>query len=151
MLVACGDGTPPSAYKHPRDQFFAAVPLPFVNDDFEPCFRTNRGVPGRLADSECYRFAQPQRMRGVAVTGFETRRFYPARTTLPNPEERSEVWIGLEPQLLPQNVRGRCIKGCALYLDFVGRRTAVQGSYGHMGLADHMVVVDRVFRANVLE
>ena len=150
LIVGCGDGTPPTAYKHPRDQFFAAVPLPFINDDFMACFRRNEGQPSRLPDRECYRFTEPQRMRGVALTGFETGSFHPARTTLPQSEERSEVWIGLEPHVLPQNVRGRCMEGCAVYLDFVGRRTAVEGGYGHMGLRSHMVVVDRVLEANVL-
>ncbi|WP_150125363.1 hypothetical protein [Sphingomonas sp. LM7] len=32
-------------------------------------------------------------------------------------------------------------------LDFIGRRTAYQGRYGHMGLADSEVIVDRLISA----
>jgi len=31
-----------------------------------------------------------------------------------------------------------------LALEFIGRRTLVEGSYGHMGLAKHLIVVDRI-------
>lgn len=151
LLVGCGNGTPPSAYQHLRDQFFAAVPLAFIDDDFMPCFRSSDGQPARLSDRECYRLAEPQRMRGVAVTGFEAGSFYPALRTLPQQGQRSEFWLELEPRVLPLNVRNRCIQGCAVYLDFIGRRTVARGSYGHMGLATHMVVVDRVFGAKVLD
>jgi hypothetical protein len=61
------------------------------------------------------------------------------------------LWVELDPHVLPTNVRSRCSEGCAVYLDFVGRRTAVQGNYGHLGLANHIVVVDRVLTANVLD
>lgn len=151
LLVGCGDGTPPSAYKRPRDKFFAAVPLTFIDEDFVPCFRTTDGQPRRLPDTECYRLTEPRRMRGVAVTGFETGSFYPRRTMLPQQGEQSEFWIELEPRVLPRNARSRCSKGCAVYLDFIGRRTAARGSYGHMGLANHIVVVDRVIGADVLD
>jgi hypothetical protein len=42
-------------------------------------------------------------------------------------------------------------RGLCVYLDFIGRRTAVAGGYGDMGLARHIVVVDRVLGAKVLE
>src|SRR5215207_4158232 len=91
LLAGCGDGNPPAAYKHSRDQLFAVVPLPTVDADFVPCFRTINGQPGRLIDAECYNFTGPQRMRGVAITGFETGSFYPLRTTLPQNGERSDI------------------------------------------------------------
>ena len=151
LLGGCYEGTPPTAYKHPRDRFFAAVPLPFLHDDFVPCFRTTGREPARLPPSECYRLTDPRRMRGVAITGFETGAFYPGRTTLPPHGERSAFWLEHEPRLLPADVRDRCLKGCAVYLDFIGRRTAVRGSYGHMGLANHLILVDRVFEAKVVK
>jgi hypothetical protein len=48
--------------------------------------------------------------------------------------------------------RGKCSGrfGCTVYLDFIGRRTAVQGSYGHMGAAKNIVIVDRVLAARLL-
>ncbi|HET6941116.1 MAG TPA: hypothetical protein VFH89_03030 [Sphingomicrobium sp.] len=150
LLASCGDGNPPSAYKHSRDQFFAVVPLPMVDADFVPCFRTTNGKPGRLADAECYNFTDPQRMRGVAITGFETGSFYPGRTTLPLNGEESDTWVEIDSRMLPANVRNNCKKGCALYLDFVGRRTAIAGRYGHLGVSKYQIVVDRVLRATRL-
>ena len=89
-------------------------------------------------------------MRGVAVTGFETGSFYPGGAKLP-PNESSDLWLELDPGILPRNIQNRCSDGCTVYLDLIGRRTAVAGGYGHMGLAKHMIIVDRVLEANVLE
>jgi hypothetical protein len=36
-------------------------------------------------------------------------------------------------------------------LDFIGRRTAVSGRYGHMGLSVHYVVVDRIISARIAD
>lgn len=149
LLVGCGDGTPPSAYKHPRDQFFAAVPLPFINDEFGPCLRTTDGELRRLPDAECYRLSEPQRLRGVAVTGFETGSFYPGRTTVPHEHDRSDIWIELDRRILPDHLRNGCRRDCAVYLDFVGRRTAVPGSYGHFGVSKHQVIIDRLLHATM--
>ena len=150
LLLGGCDSTPPSAYNHWRDGFFAVVPLPMIDADFEACFRTIDGEPGRLSDSECYRLMKPERMRGVVITGFETGAFFPERTALPKPGERSDFWVKPDPSLLAADVRSDCSERCALYLEFIGRRTAVEGSYGHMGLAKHIIVVDRVLRASVL-
>lgn len=145
IVSGCSDGTPPTAYKHVKDQLRAATGLD------GPCFRTINGEPGRLADRDCYRFERPQRMRGVARTGFESGSFYPGRTELPKPGERSDTWLQLEPGLLSGPMRRTCEKGCVLWLDFVGRQTSVEGGYGHMGLAKHLIVADRIVEAKVLE
>lgn len=145
IMSGCSDGTPPAAYKHAKDQLRAATGLD------APCFRTINGQPGRLPDRDCYRFEQPQRMRGVAITGFESGSFYPRRTARPKHGERSDTWLRLEPGLLSGPVRRACEKGCVLWLDFVGRQTSVEGSYGHMGVAKRLIVADRVVQAKVLE
>jgi hypothetical protein len=151
LLGGCGDGMPPSAYEHPRDRFFAAVPMAWLNEDFEPCFRTIHGVAGRLADAECYRLTEPRRMRGVAIRGFEAGSFHPGLERRPPPGERTRFRLELDPLLLPAGARTRCADGCAIRLDFVGRRTAVEGHYGHLGSAEHLIVADRVLDAKVLE
>lgn len=148
--MGCSD-TPPAAYEHPRDQFFAAIPLTMIDADFTPCFRTINSRPARLADADCYSFTNAERMRGVLISGFETGSFYPGRNTLPQGGEQSGSWMDLDPRLLPTEVRSRCGEGCALRLDFIGRRTAVQGAYGHMGMAGHIVLVDHVLEATLLE
>ena len=144
-------GSPPAAYEHPRDQFFAAIPLTIIDADFRPCFRTVDGRPARLADADCYSFTNAERMRGVSISGFETGSFYPGRITLPQRGEQSGFWMDLDPRLLPTDVRSRCGEGYALRLDFIGRRTAVQGAYGPWGMAGHIILVDRVLEATLLE
>ena len=113
LLAGCGAGTPPSAYKHPRDQFFAASPLPMIHADFEPCFRTIDGKPGRLPDADCFRFTDPQRMRGVAVRYTESGRFYPGRQTPPPRGARSGFWVEHHPSLPPRPLPSGCSEGCA--------------------------------------
>ena len=151
LLAGCSDGTPPSAYKHARDRLLATIPLVIFDDDLYPCFRTIDGRPARLPDAECYRLTDAQRLRGVARTGFEAGSFYPGRTTLPQADEQSDLWIELDPSDLAPEVRRSCTQGCAVYLDFIGRRTAVPGSYGHMGSARHLIIVDRVLSARILD
>jgi hypothetical protein len=121
-----------------RDQIAAATGFT------GPCFRTINGQPGRLPDADCYRFSGAQRIRGVAALGFESGSFYAGRTTTPAPAEGSDLWLSLEPNLLSGELRSRCQQGCFLSLDFIGRRTAVEGSYGHMGSAKHLIVIDRL-------
>jgi hypothetical protein len=77
-------------------------------------------------------------------------RFYPGAHEAPAQGQQSDLWLSLEPQLLSPQLRKKCEQGCLLALDFIGRRTAVEGSYGHMGLAKHLIVVDRVIGARPL-
>jgi len=100
---------------------------------------------------DCYRFSEPRRMRGVAITGFETGDFFAGRTTVPKENQSSDIWIEVDPGVLPTNVRDSCRTGCSIYLDFLGRRTAVEGHYGHMGMSKHQIVVDRVLYARLLD
>lgn len=144
-ISGCSDGTPPSAYKHVRDQLRAVTGLDV------PCFRTIEGEPGRLPDRDCYQFGEPKRMQGVVNSGFESGSFYQQRTAPPSPGDRSDTWLRLEPVMLPNSARRACEDGCVVWLDFVGRQTTVDGSYGHMGLAKHLIVADKIIGAKVLE
>jgi hypothetical protein len=89
-------------------------------------------------------------MRGVSLTGFETCRFYPGRRTLGTPPGGSDLCISLDTRVLPARLRTECAKGCALYLDFIGRETVVSGAYGHMGSAKNLIIIDRVLAAKPL-
>lgn len=140
----CSDGTPPSAYQHLQDRFRAATGL------YGPCFRTIDGQPRRLRDADCFRLREPRRIRGIAVLGFEDGRFFPGRTTMPPEREPSDLWLSIEPDILPQELADRCSDRCNIYVDLIGRRTLVAGRYAHMGAARHMVVVDRIVAARLL-
>ena len=145
ITSGCSNRTPPSAYQHVKDQFWAATALR------QPCVRTINRELSLLAIRDCYRFDKPERMRGVAVTGFETGSFYPRRSTLPPTPEQSNLWPELDTAALPRNVQNKCAEGCTVYLEFIGRRTAVEGAYGHAGLSKHIILVDRVLAADVLD
>ena len=153
LLCSC-NSNPPSAYKHGRDQFFAVVPGTMFDDDFYPCFRGADGQPTRLSDEECYRFNAPERMRGVWANGFEEGSFYPNRTRPPG-ETQSDLWLELLwtstiPKGQERLFNFETGKTNYILLDFVGRRTSVAGSYGHLGLAKHLIIVDRVVSAKKL-
>jgi hypothetical protein len=155
LLLGCG--TPPAAYSHAQDKLFAAVPLLVLfNDDFQPCFRTVNGKPTRLSDRECYRFGQPHHIRGVAITGFEAGEFYRGWTRVPPAGAPTDDYLQFDGRTLAsgamKDARTKCSRkmGCTVYLDFIGRRTAVQGTYGNGGLSKNIVIVDRLLAARLL-
>jgi hypothetical protein len=153
LIAACGE-TPPSAYRHSRDQLLAAVPAAVFDQDLHPCFRTVAGEPSRLTDEDCYRFGKPQRRSGVWANGFEEGRFYPNVSAQPSPEARTDFWLEMKPGAIPASQKPQVsLKMKAtryVRLDFIGRQTAVPGAYGHMGMAKHLIIVDRVLQAKAL-
>ncbi|MEP9401719.1 hypothetical protein [Sphingomonas sp. VNH70] len=90
---------------------------------------------------ECFRMTQPRRWQGLWRTGFEDSMFceVPAtRCSLGSQPE--DVWIEFK---TPADFRAKVPDG--LYrIDFIGRRTVVPGSHGHLGVARHAMVVDRL-------
>ena len=125
-----------------------------MDDDFYPCFRSEDDQPTRLSDDECYRFDAPERMRGVWANGFEEGTFYPGLTRPPG-QTRSDHWLEVPRSSAVPKGDERVFeiepgKTNYILLDFVGRRTSVAGRYGHLGLAKHLVIVDRVVSAKKL-
>ena len=145
LASSCSKGPPPSAYKHFRDQVWGVISWEV------PCSRTIGGRPDRLPDADCYRFKEPRRLRGVAELGFEADVFYPGRARPPTPDQESDFRVSVEPNLLPATIRSGCEKNCVVALDFIGRRTAVEGGYGHGGLGRHLILVDRIVDLKVLD
>ena len=93
-------------------------------------------------------------MRGVWANGFEEASFYPNLTTPPG-EMESDLWLEvLQSTPTPKGQEGlfdiQPGKTNYILLDFVGRRTSVAGHYGHLGLAKHLIIVDRVVSAKAL-
>jgi hypothetical protein len=156
MILATGcsdrEDTPPSAYRHSRDRIIAALGGRVFGQ--QPCFRTINGQPGVLSTELCYRMDPPRRMRGIWAKDFEQSHFYPDLRAAPDEVPgQSQIWLDPDGGGLPveeqQQLEASC-NGCFVYLDFVGRRTSVEGVYGHMGSARHYVIVDRLIEAKVL-
>jgi hypothetical protein len=148
LLAGCGTQSPPSAYKHPRDQFFAVFPMQFVDEDFYPCFRTVSGKQIRLSDLECYQFGKSRRMHGVVHLFFKTSGgFYPdiahPPPLIPVP---SRYWMNLDESAATAAKRAGC-EHCYLHIDFIGRQTSVPGRHGHLGGAAHLVVIEKLLAA----
>ena len=67
------DDTPPSAYKNPLDQVTVALGIGSWT-----CYRKEDGAYAFVGYDQCYRFKEPQRMRGVWIDEFEAPALCPA-------------------------------------------------------------------------
>jgi hypothetical protein len=101
------------------------------------------GIPATpTAVDQCFKMQPARRWRGVWRNEFEGSRFCPAPATkcsFYSPGDR--IWLDAPKH--PDHT---------LYaVDFIGRRTAVKGHYGHMGVFDHELIVDRMIAMRQLE
>lgn len=107
-----------------------------------------------LPTQECYKMDRPRRFRGVWIDEFEGQEFVPdgqAKLEWPRsgvrPEERervraTKIWIDFS--LVGGGRKFRDRGGGKSQVEFIGRKTRYAGSYGHMGLFAHYIIVDRV-------
>jgi hypothetical protein len=141
---------PPEVYAAVTDQLLARFPILSLLGDV--CVRGER----RLEDERCYRFGEPRRWSGIIVhSDYFENSFYPGRAGLmANPPQNVRFAVVGAP------LKRRCQsplcrpwdddllttrrKPMAFYVEFIGRRTAVQGTYGHMGIFGHKIIVDRL-------
>jgi hypothetical protein len=91
-------------------------------------------------------------MRGIWSKGYEESAFYPGRASPPTDSTpRPHLWLSAQPGAFSPEQEGKiaaiCAEHCLLHLDFIGRRTSVEGHYGHMGMSKHILVIDRVLKA----
>lgn len=131
MLSACNEyrGPPASSYQRWTDQMIVRLGLEHVG--VFPCKLTDRL-------DECYKMDPPKRWKGLWRNDFEGSRFCatPAKSC-DGSTSRPYTWFDYyDPKLLPF--------GGLYRVDFIGRRTSVQGRYGHMGGSDYQIVVDRM-------
>lgn len=147
VLAGCEQTSPPAAYRNQRDQFFALLPMRFIDEDFYPCFRTIKGRETRLPDRECYVFGQPRRMHGIVHLFFKRAGdFYPGRSEPPLPSTPGQYWMTLEEPVVTAEMLAGC-DHCYLHVDFIGRQTRVAGRHGHLGGSPHMIVIDQMLAA----
>lgn len=101
------------------------------------------------ATDKCFKMLPAIRWRGLWRNDFEGSDFCPApadecRWTTP----RNAIWLSLRKSSLYYSMEGR---GGLYAVDFVGRRTAERGHYGHMGTSDYEVIVDRLISIRQVE
>src|SRR3546814_2430120 len=95
-------------------------------------------------------------MRGVWLSGFERSSFLAGAQTMPKGPEQygNAVWVdfaeGSAPDPALRAEMDRMGGTVAVAIDFDGRRSRDAGHYGHMGGADHVVVIDHIRSARIL-
>ena len=139
---------PPEAYIHLVDQDRAKR----RNPEDPPCTqkRHEKGIDflESLPTDQCYKMLPTQRMRGIWLNEFEGSTFYPGATTSHPRSNGHLIWLDTSRTKLVNNWAK---PGRAVLLEFYGRRTRYRGSYGHMGLFDLEIIVDRVISARELK
>lgn len=122
-----------------------------------PCtYHISTEAIGGLATDQCYKMEKPRRFRGIWIDEFEGQAFIPEGTKAPewpriysrSPGWRKQldraqaatIWLDVERVKLGHDFSG----GRKMLIDFIGRKTAYQGSYGHMGMSGNEIIVDRV-------
>jgi hypothetical protein len=139
--ISCG-----TAYVNPIDQQIVKTgvgvpgrPFPCSYEEVQDGVRVITSQPTDL----CVKMLPQQHWRGLWRNDFEGSRFCPEpakRCSFDAPGER--IWLSKTP--------GRP-QGGLYQLDFIGRKTMYRGPYGHMGVFDEEITIDRVLSMKELQ
>lgn len=134
------DKLPPEAYVRPLDRQIAESGVGAPGRPF-PCMRADvhDGIEILVGEptEQCVKLAPQERWRGLWRNAFEGSRFCPEPATecdFNTPGDR--IW-------LTASADGAA-DGMLYRVEFVGRKTLFRGPYGHLGVSDHEVIVDRM-------
>lgn len=139
------------AYTHWQDRFIAATGIPLPGRPY-PCSRLGKlqvgGETTEVIDgvptAECVRLTPSKRIQGFWRNDFEGSQFCfdtPSNCTY---TRRPRIWFGYSEEKLPPT-------GGLYAVDFIGRQTLYRGGYGHMGMSDQEMVVDRMISVRKLD
>ena len=141
------DRLPPEAYLDPVDREIALTGKGVKGRPY-PCARetTELGIPvvQSIATDHCVKMQPAQTWRGLWFNEFEGSRFCPtpAKTcAFESPGER--IWLTNG----PRSAHRRAVYA----VEFLGRRTAFKGPYGHFGMSDYEIIVDQVLSLALIE
>jgi hypothetical protein len=138
-------GTPAAAYRNWGDRLAVAAGLRELGLVW-PCQVKEKQTKlvatyGRKPLDQCFRMDPPRRWHGVWEDHFEGQIFCPnAVKQCPNGGQR--IWLDYASERRPAVLQRR--GGGTYAVEFIGRRTAVKGRYGHMGGSDYELIVDRM-------
>lgn len=145
--------TPASAYQSWKDRLVVSTGIPFFGLT-PPCIEWVEDQHGSyyagIPTDQCFKMLPPQRWRGLWRNEFEGSRFCPepARECGLPPDDWYGpwgIWLDVE------RVSREPADGALYRVEFVGRRTAVKGAYGHLGGSEHALIVDRVISMKQVE
>lgn len=98
---------------------------------------------------QCFHMTPRQRWRGVWRSNFEGQSFCPApaRDCIDDPPG-GDIWLTFSEQLPHSKMQSI---GGLYEIEFIGRKTVHPGRFGHFGMFDHEMVVERVISLRELE
>lgn len=149
------------AYSHTADALAAVFPLGVFG--IYPCAHRQKesgiDVIVSIPDDQCFKMLPATRFRGIWLDEFEGSSFFEnarnadeVKTKLRGilADRGGSEWLGWskEGESIPL---ARSSRGYRLIaIDFIGRRTAYSGKYGHLGGWKSEVLVDRVITARTI-
>lgn len=147
--------TPAQAYLNWKDKFAVATGLPLFG--YHPCAHWVEykmgGYYESVPEDRCVKFDPPRRFQGLWRNDFEGTQFCPAparECSYVSTERRKQPLIWLDFSFrLPDPAEGPF--GGLYSVDFIGRTSAYGGAYGHFGMFDEQVIVDRLISIQELE
>jgi hypothetical protein len=130
------------------------VSFAFGKDPFRRCVRLEGDVMTFIGPRACYTFESPRKFAGIYIDEFEGQRFVEgANGDLPI-RATDRVWFSYDEKsdlsAVPQFVHGKNSDTRVWRVRFVGRKTSGKGGFGHFGMSDSHVLVDRVESAKWL-
>lgn len=140
------DKLPLDAYRNPIDRQIAETGKGIPGRPF-PCVysetRNGHEVMETQPTDLCVKMLPQQHWRGLWRNSMEGSIFCPepARECPKKPGE--SIWLDSAP--------GRGGRGDLYRVDFIGRKTMYKGPYGHMGVYDQEVVMDRAIKIELIE
>ncbi|WP_156442938.1 MULTISPECIES: hypothetical protein [unclassified Sphingomonas] len=131
------------------------------DDPTTRCYRreTHGGTPvlGSIGTRLCHELDAPKRFRGIFFDEFEGQLFIEGSPPGPpyrEPQER--VWPSFDgATTFDKGTKNTLIDDGSgstrvFEIEFIGRKTSRKGRYGHFGMSQHEVVIDRVVRLRLL-
>lgn len=147
-VSACGQSqrrTPIAAYQNWDDKFKAATGGLFGWPCTNKVVHDGQTIYEQIDVDQCYKFEAPKRFRGLWYNEFEGSIFCaaPARScdSETGREMGNRTWLTPTQHL---NLDEDGPNGDVYEVDFVGRQSMVRGSYGHGGVFDKEILMDRV-------
>jgi hypothetical protein len=106
-----------------------------------------------VPDEQCYRFGPRMRMRGLWLYQFEGSEFLQNYVEPPDISTfyRNDVWLNWSRIYVPCLSPRRQQKPVIFAIDFIGRKSAYPGHYGHLGRSRNLILAEKVLSIRRLD
>ena len=149
LLVGCKDGS-----RGTEDVTLVNVLIPGTDqqDSMNEVACTEKVLAGKFDESsngDCFELTPAQRWTGLWNGGYEWSWFCPAPAgECPiTSDQGAKIWLHFTEAAYPKPAPSD-----GLYrIEFIGRRTAAPGSFGHLDQYDHLVFVERLISIRKIE